>query len=296
MITLRRPGGAYAAPQAFGAPAAERSSAAGGVKFLRQKDEMPDITGFRNRLMKIPPLILRRPAPYLRRGAGAPCLASPSASLRLPSGRCQARALSPSGTPAARRSAFVAPQAGRPSLRSGLGLASQLRKPFRLRFALPLVLLRLLRSHLWCLLAALGALPPRSDFRLARRRSPRAFFLSFPYPPARAQAPAGIQALRFAFLCHSRKAVSPSMFKVDERKSKILNRWFGVRYSSAIYRAHLIIAPGMGAVMRRRGGRWRRFKHKITNQVLFYLPITALTILAIATAMPSDGRLCSRQK
>jgi len=35
---------------------------------------------------------------------------------------------------------------------------------------------------------------------------------------------------------------------------------------------------------------------KLSHQVLFFLPITALTILAIATAMPSDGRLCSRQK
>ncbi len=51
------------------------------------------------------------PAPRLRRGAGAPCLVPPSGSLRLPSGRCQACALSPSGTPAALRSTFVAPQA-----------------------------------------------------------------------------------------------------------------------------------------------------------------------------------------
>ena len=35
---------------------------------------------------------------------------------------------------------------------------------------------------------------------------------------------------------------------------------------------------------------------KLSHQVLFFLPITALTILAIATAMPSDCRLCSRQK
>ncbi len=35
---------------------------------------------------------------------------------------------------------------------------------------------------------------------------------------------------------------------------------------------------------------------KYSHQVLFFLPITALTILAIATAMPSDSRLCSRQK
>ncbi len=35
---------------------------------------------------------------------------------------------------------------------------------------------------------------------------------------------------------------------------------------------------------------------KYSHQVLFFLPITALTILAIATAMTSDGRLCSRQK
>ncbi len=40
----------------------------------------------------------------------------------------------------------------------------------------------------------------------------------------------------------------------------------------------------------------RCFKHKIYNQVLFFLPITALTILAIAMAMPTDGRFCSRQK
>ncbi len=32
---------------------------------------------------------------------------------------------------------------------------------------------------------------------------------------------------------------------------------------------------------------------KPSHQVLFFLPITALTILAIATAMPSDCRLCS---
>ena len=43
------------------------------------------------------------------------------------------------------------------------------------------------------------------------------------------------------------------MFAVGERKSEIVNHLFGVQYSSAIYRAHLIIAPGMGAVMRRRG-------------------------------------------
>ena len=35
---------------------------------------------------------------------------------------------------------------------------------------------------------------------------------------------------------------------------------------------------------------------KYAHQVLFFLPITALATLAIATAMPSDGRLCSRQK
>ena len=34
-------------------------------------------------------------------------------------------------------------------------------------------------------------------------------------------------------------------------------------------------------------GRRHRFKHKISNQVLFFLPITALATLAIATAMPS---------
>ena len=56
--------------------------------------------------------------------------------------------------------------------------------------------------------------------------------------------------------------------------------------------ARVKTAPGMGAVMRGR----HRFKYKITHQVSFFLPITALTILAIATAMPSDCRLCSRQK
>ncbi len=43
----------------------------------------------------------------------------------------------------------------------------------------------------------------------------------------------------------------------------------------------------MEAVMARRAGRRRRFKHKISNQVLFFLPIAALASLAIATAMPS---------
>ena len=75
-------------------------------------------------------------------------------------------------------------------------------------------------------------------------------------------------------------------FKIsDFFNSQIGVRMFGVHYSSAIYRAPQ--APGMEAVMRRRGGWRRRFKHTISNQVLFFLPITALATLAIATAMPS---------
>ena len=60
--------------------------------------------------------------------------------------------------PAALRSAFAAQGAGTLRLRLRACLPSQLRKPFRRRFASPPVLLRMLRSHLRCLHAALGAL------------------------------------------------------------------------------------------------------------------------------------------
>ncbi len=53
------------------------------------------------------------------------------------------------------------------------GLATQLGEPARFAYGFALVSPRTLRSRLRRLLAALGALPPHSDFRLARRRSPR---------------------------------------------------------------------------------------------------------------------------
>ena len=116
------------------------------------------------------PSACKRPVPSprlasLRRsGSPAVCLRG-STSLRLPWPNAKSRALS---CFAASRALSVSLcnsgslHASPPALRlSPLGL----RKPFRRRFALPLVLLRGLRSHLRRLLAALGAL-----------RSPRAFF------------------------------------------------------------------------------------------------------------------------
>ncbi len=78
----------------------------------------------------------------------------------------------------------------RPALLATPCFPSLLRKPFRRRFASPPVLLRLLRSHLRCLLAALGALPPR----------PAAVSSGIPFViPAKA----GIRTLRIASLCYS---------------------------------------------------------------------------------------------
>ena len=150
-------------------------SAAGGAKFLRQVNRMSGIRFFLKSPHENSALDFAPPAPRRRRGAGAPCLASPSGSLRLPGGRCQARALSPSGTPAALRSAFAASRALAVSLRSsGSRQASPraqllsplgLRKPAGLRFALALVLPRssaspsgsaLLRR--WSCFAGLGTL------------------------------------------------------------------------------------------------------------------------------------------
>ena len=156
-----------------------------------------------------------------------------STSLRLPWADAKGRALSCS----------AASQAGRPSLRSGLGLASQLREPTRFAYGFAWVSLRdprspqpLLRSGLWSarevdgpavpsrLIA--GEPPPASRLYAAEpgrltRTSPRSAAVSagilFVIP-----AKAGIRGHRVAFLCYSRKAtnpraVSPSIFTVAER-------------------------------------------------------------------------------
>ena len=90
-----------------------------------------------------------------------------------------------------------------PSLSSGAaGLLRRLGKP-----ALPganalaaLVFPRCFGSHLWCLPP-----PPRQPCGLSR-----VFFLSFPYPPARARAPAGIRdPFELAPICHSRESGNP---------------------------------------------------------------------------------------
>ena len=82
----------------------------------------------------------------------------------------------------------------------------------------------------------------------------------------------------------TRNAVSPSMFaEADNHKPGYSNRGRMFHCERAIYRAPK--APGMGAVMRRRVGIASSIK--LSHQVLFFLPITALTILAIAMAMPS---------
>ncbi len=150
-----------------------------------------------------------------------------SGNLRLPKACAFGHALFPFAAPAALRSACARAGSRRfpvayPQIH---GLSPRrLRKPAGPRYAPALVLLRGPRN------------PPVSS----------GIFFVIP-------AKAGIQGIRFAFLCHSRNAVSPSMFAVGERKPEILNQLFGVRYSSAIYRAPN--APGMGAVMRRSGCR-----------------------------------------
>ncbi len=153
--------------------------------------------------------------PALTRGAGAPCLASrprnpsvSSAATGATFGVSLRRLRSPLAPLLRSGAAGLLRRLGKPALpganalaalvfprcstslrlpltlaKAALCLVSRLRKPFRRRFAMPLVLLRglrsplapllrsgaagllrVLRSHLRCLLAALGALPPHSDF------------------------------------------------------------------------------------------------------------------------------------
>ncbi len=113
-----------------------------------------------------------------------------------------------------------------PRLRRGAGalcLVSQLRKPFG-----PASLR--LRSCSVCFGAACGV-------------------------SLRPSEPFGLLGLR-----RTRKAVSPSMFTVaDNHKPGYSNQGRMYHCGRAIYRALLIIAPGMEAVMRG----WHRFKHKI---------------------------------
>ncbi len=161
------------------------------------------------------------------RGADAPCLASPSGSLRLPNGRCQACALSPSGTPAALRSAFVASRALSVSLRNSGSLHASpraqplsplgLRKPAGLCFAPALVLLRSFASPSgsaslcrWSCIAALGTL-----------RFPREFCFVIPVPACAGTGSGGNPGAPYcrsllshefrnpAASCHSRESRNP---------------------------------------------------------------------------------------
>ncbi len=120
----------------------------------------------------------RVPAPgprlVLFRGFGSPavCLRG-SGNLRLPKAYAFGHALFP----------FAAPGAGTPGLRPGVCLPSLAAEPLRvsLLVAGPATAVPALCRRAACGVSPWrrGALPPRSDFRLARRRSPRAFFLSF---------------------------------------------------------------------------------------------------------------------
>ncbi len=164
------------------------------------------------------------PGPRLRRGAGALCLVprlrEPSAS----TGQNKCRALSPFGTPAALRSAFAAPRALAVSLRSS---GSPHASPMASRWS-PLAR---------CGAACVVSLRPSEPCRLTR---------TF------ASLGGGLLGGR-----RTRRAVSPSMFSVaDNHKPGYSNQGRMYHCGRAIYRAHLIIAPGMEAVMRRGGCRW----------------------------------------
>ncbi len=232
---------------------------------------------------------MRRPAPRRRRGAGAPCLA---ARLREPPDGVSLRVLrSPVGLLAGlgtlrfpRRLREPAASTGQyqgralfPSAASGAGTLR-----LRLRVGLPSLAAEPLRVSLLvagpatavpalCRRAAYGvspwrrgALPPRSDFRLARPRAPRALFL-FRY-----------NIFSRGIIINPDVSFKAGCFNVDARfiARTLLSRQGWKR----------LCGGGIASSI------------KLSHQVLFFLPITALTILAIATAMPSDGRLCSRQK
>jgi len=145
------------------------------------------------------------PAPSCGRSAN-PRLVSPPApqACGFPGAGTKGRALSCSAASAALRSAFAAPGTygfQRPTLLATPCFPSQLREPARLACGPAFVSLRLLRNRYAFPCLSPGrprpsrllpasrlrrlALAPRSPaaslgLRLARRRSPRAFFLSFP--------------------------------------------------------------------------------------------------------------------
>ncbi len=159
----------------------------------------------RPRLVSLPTL-LRNVRDKLR-GSGSPavCLRKGGEQSPSHSSRANPRLVSP---PAPQAIGFL-----RPAPRAAPCLVPHSRHCYAMcgtSSASPGGLASLLRSHPRCLLAALGARPPRPDYRLARRRSPRAFFLSFP----RKRESRGI---RFASLFHSRNALSPSIYTVAER-------------------------------------------------------------------------------
>jgi len=129
-----------------------------------------------------------------------------STSLRLPGAFAEGHALSCS----------AASQAGRPSLRSGLCLASQLREPARFAYGFALVSLRMLRNRY-----AFPCLPPGRPrpSRLFAGEQPAASRLGAaePYRFARTFATPG-GGLRGHSFCYSRKIVNPAPHMSFPRK------------------------------------------------------------------------------
>ncbi len=274
MITLRRPGGAYAAPQAFGAPAAELRSAAGGanlsgnmfqIEFKNIKTSPPENFD--------PEFAPPGPAPPARgrRPLSCSALREPSASKRpVPSPRLVS--LRHSGSPAvclrgsASRQAFA-------SLRPWSCFATSQALPAPLRFAVGLAPF----ASEPPMVSPRGPRSPAASLGLSPRSAAVSSGILFVIPvPACAGTGSGgnpgatycshlsFPQCGFAFNIYSRRtSINDRQFKVSEFfNSHIAVRMIGVRYSRAACRpgqtrqgwerlcgegAKVFFAPALGA-------------------------------------------------